>query len=467
MNIITEKFVNAINIAICIFPSREIKNPELKEKMMEFTKFYALRINQLMDEHSVPIYITTADSIDHGLNKYAARFNHILFMAAGAKIHDMSVIFDIRDAIAANPNYLVAAHILDWGDQWYQLHEQFVMVNCRKWLSIPRDTSEQCVNSTGQPMFGTWTPATALLPVIERSPENFHHDYTPLWIKFTGEWEERQHSKPGWNFIRLAAKHGFDIINWNEDIRRKRTYYYPETDGDQLLASLKSMRNEGCTNPNQLQLIRSLTSTKDQIWLLNSEDMTLPPGRYSTIAMTASGFKYLEAVNKQLLYPNGRMIIYDFNPRSLQWIEHLYTSTSIDIPQLVIEWHNKDAFKILGGPVCHEGGSHLTEHFLASFQRTVDFFGGREQFVTLLQQWRKTPVEFVEVNLFEQPATLADLFRGATLLNISNIFCTDFSNAYFGQAKTQAAFDNLIESITVPVTVIGHDVLTRPLHLTK
>jgi hypothetical protein len=446
MNIINGKFDNSIGLAICIFPVSSFKigpaTAELKDKMMEFTKFYAERLNQVVDRVSGPIMNHAVDSIDSGLSLYADKYKHILFMAAGAKIHDMSILFDIGTEIDSNPNYLAAGHILDWKGE-YELHEQFVLVNCESWLAA------------GRPEYGGWLPGATELPVIERSMENFHHDYTPLWIKFTGEFRQQRHSKPGWNFYNAAARNNMTIINWNHTIRAKRTYYYPETDGQQLLESIKTMSNRGVTNPNQQALIRSLTTTKDQIWLLNSEDMRLPSGQYDTIALTASGFKFLEVFNKKLLSANGQLIIYDFNPLSIEWIKYLHTQTSTDITDLVQSWSNRENFKILGGQVLAD--SLVTQHFIASLKTTMDFYGGPLKFTELLQQFRQAAIVFVEVNLFQAPAKLTSKFQGTTLFNISNIFCTDYSNTYWGIAKTQAAFDALISSLVAPTLVIGHN----------
>jgi hypothetical protein len=375
-------------------------------------------------------------------------------MAAGVRIFDMSIILDIEAEVKNNPHYLAAAHILDWGPRWYELHQQFVLVNTSNWRKANR------------PPYGGWTPETTNLPVIERSPENFHDDYTPLWIKFTGEWVETNHSHPGWNFLLAAAQHHLEIVNWNHTIRSKRTYYYPENNSDQFLESLNTLTNCGITNPNQVRLITQLQTVGRQIWLLNSEYMHLqfPPNLY-TVALTASGFKFLEVYNQNLLAPGGQLIIYDFNPLSLEWIRVLHTSSinSIDdIAQLILNFPHREQFKVLGGDPIPRGSDgrfqhQLTRHFWDSMKRTVEYYGTVDRFIELVKQWQASPVRFVEVNMFDSPHTLTQHFRGQSAINISNIYCTDWSNATLGVSETRLRFQQFIDSITTPTTVVGHD----------
>ena len=166
MNIVNGRFENDIDLAICIFPSDLLKHKELSEIMVDYTTFYAHRIRQV----SSKLDILYSDSIDLGLEKHS-NYKHILFMAAGVRIYDASIILDIAEEIKSHPKYLAAGHILEWKDKWYELHHQFILVNTDSWRLI------------NKPKFGDWSTKEEELVVIERSTENFHDDYTPLLIK--------------------------------------------------------------------------------------------------------------------------------------------------------------------------------------------------------------------------------------------------------------------------------------------
>lgn len=450
MNIINEPFVNDVNLAICIFPPDTLHHDPLKEKMMDYTTFYAMRLNQLVEAGGTPIDVYHALTIEAGLHDLADKYDHILLMSAGARIYDMSIIFDIKNVILENDNYFAAAHILDWKEAWYELHHQFVLVNAKKWIS------------SGSPNYGAWIPVTEKLPVIERSVENFHDDYTPLWIKYTGEFEERMHQKQGWNFINVAGINGFDIVNWDQNIRSKRTYYYPEDHSEQFYQSLLNLADMGIKNTNQKNLIKQCNTVAEQIWVLNSETMSLeiPEEKFDTLVYTASGFKFLDAFHANRINIDGKIVIYDFNPKSLAWIKMIHSSTEENVLELVKQFEHRGNFKFYGNKVFSEDGI-FTKEFVDSFTVTVDFFGGRDNFLKYLRQFRNTRVEFVEANLFGDPSNLTDTMQGNSVINLSNIFCTDFTNAHFGMTMAHNKLKEFINSIKTTCLVLGQDAYCR------
>ena len=452
MNIITESFNNDVNLAICVFPADTLNHQALKDKMMDYTTFYALRFNQLVAEGGTPIDIYHAESIEAGLHDLTDKYDHVLMMAAGSRILDMSVIFDIKEVILNNDNYLVGAHILDWKASWYELHHQFLLVNSKKWIAA------------GSPIYGGWDVSEADLPIIERSEENFHDDYTPLWIRFTGEYKTQYHQKQGWNFIAAAAKNGYDVFNWDAIIRNKRTYYYPESQSEELYQSLTKLEEAGISNPNQKNLIKQCNTVKDQIWVLNSENMTLEiePEKFDTLVYTASGFKFLDTFHSDRINEGGKIVIYDFNQKSLDWISILYSSTEEDVRELMKTFEHRNNFKFYGNKMFSQDGI-FTKEFVDSFNVTVDYFGGKDKFLAYLREFRKARVEFVQVNLFDNPQPLVDTFEGNTVVNLSNIYCTDFTNAYFGMSNANKKLKDLIAMINNPCLVLGQDAYCRPM----
>lgn len=451
MNIIYDSFVNDVNLAICVFPADTLHHDQLKEKMMDYTTFYALRFNQLVNQNNSPIEVYHAENIESGLHDLADKHDHILFMAAGVRILDMSIIFDIKDVINKN-DYFVGSHVLDWKDKWYELHHQFVLVNSKKWIAA------------GSPMYGGWESETSELPVIERSQENFHDDYTPLWIKFTGEFKSQYHQKQGWNFINVASRHGYEIFNWDQTIRSKRTYYYPEDHSDEFIKSLTTLTINGITNSNQKNLISQCNAVSKQIWLLNSENMDLEidPEKFDTMAYTASGFKFLDAFHSDRLNDNAKIIIYDYNQQSLDWINLIYTSNETNVLELIKIFEGRENFKIFGGKVFSTEGV-FTKPFVDSFKITQEYFGGGEKFKQRLNEFRKLKVEFIRVNLFEDGSVLTNSLVGNSMINLSNIFCTDFSNAFFGMSQSNAKLKELISFIKTSCLVLGQDAYCRPI----
>jgi hypothetical protein len=459
MNIITKRYKNTSNLGICIFPADTLRNDELRNRMMDFTLFYAIRLNQIVE--GKPVQVHYVDSIDSGMAEYHNQYDHVLFMAAGVRIYNMEILFEIERTITENPRYLAAAHILDWRERWYELHQQFVLVNSQNW------------GDAGQPAFGGWIPQTESLPVIERSVENFHDDYTPLWIKFTGEYTEQRHSCPGWSYLNAASRNDYTVINWDNSVRLKRTYYYPESQSEHFLNSLKTLTNCGITNPNQMRLLEQCMWGSRQIWILNSEYMQLDnTGQiYDTVALPAAGFKFLDVFKGNILAAHcrhcdarGQLIIYDFNQYSLDWVEHLYHSQNTDILSLISTYENKMFFKIAGNNTFESDGQ-FTDAFKTSYRITMDYFGGENAFVNYLTRFRSASVKFIKLDLINEPEKLTSEFSGQTLVNISNIYCTDAGNAIYGLTKTRESYKRFINSIGVDCTVVGQD--PDCVHVTK
>jgi len=444
MNIITDYLVNKNNIAVCIFPSDTLEHVAIKQKMLDYTLFFALRFRSFTDK----LDIVFADNIDDGLTKYQD-YDHMLFMAAGMRIYDSTILFDVDEVINNNPNYLAAAHILEWGNDWYELHHQFVLVNVKNWVAA------------GTPKYGGWEPDVDVLPVIERSKENFHDHYTPLWIKPTGDHMWVYHEKQGWNFIGEAFDKGFDIINWDQKVRNKRTYYYPETDSELFYNCLiNRQHSKEITNPNQRKLINEVIGMKNQVWILNSEDMDIMSqgNKYDVVALPASGFKYLDVFKSSALNAGGKIVIYDYNQTSIEWIRLIHQSTSIDFRRMVeafpqnkeLKWHG------MNNPSIIDEEGVLCKDFLKSFNITIDYFGGQEQFLAYLKQFRSTPVEFIRTDLLKGYDNLITaLGNGDSMLHISNIFATDYLNASIGLNEMDKCFNNLKSAVNNRTRIIG------------
>lgn len=392
--------------AFCITKATDHK--EINDYFTQYTHFFAHRLNHIVLGAADIVF---ADSIDHGLKNYGSKYDYILFMQAGCRVLEDSVILDVAEQIEDDPYFLCAAHILDWTNknEWYELHEQFVLVNIKTWKEI------DC------PKFGGWTEKHKRIPVIERSKENFHDDYTPLWIKDSGKRKTQRHGHPGWNFLVQGLKNGCDIINWNQTIREKRTFYYPYMDSELFWECIKNKTvDPGITNFNQQQFLQFIKhGVQDQIWLYNSEDMDIEHDdkKYDVVALPASGFKYLDVFKSGMLKENGKLIIYDFNPRALEWIKTLHQSNSFNIEQIASNFKWQKNFKQIRG---------------YGLQKTIDYFENHENFNNCLSEFRKADITFAEVDIVQKPEPLFEELKGEAFIHISNIFATDWLVATYG-----------------------------------
>mgnify|MGYP003654746512 CR=1 FL=1 len=304
----------------------------------------------------------------------------------------------------------------------------------------------------------------------KQSKENFHDDYTPLWIKNTGKKFSVQHYagaaaeislSPGWRFIVQAYKHDMTIHNWDKNIRSKRTYYYPEEKSDLMWDSIQDKKlHKDITNFNQKQFLQLIEQgVQDQIWLLNSEDMYLQNEgkQYDTVALPASGFKFLDSFHSNAIKIDGTLILYDFNPLALQWMEHIYNSDKLSIPDLLLDYKGScKHFKWFGNNRQYVDAQVLINDptFRQGLKATNQYFDNN--IAMRLQQFRQWKVKFIQVDLIKKPKDLLEHIQGDGLLHISNIFSTDWLVASEGLSKAQHYFNSFLLGVEPSIRISGH-----------
>jgi hypothetical protein len=191
------------------------------------------------------------------------------------------------------------------------------------------------------------------------------------------------------------------------------------------------------TNFNQKKFLEFIThGVQDQIWLYNSEEMTIDHNneKYDIVALPASGFKYLDVFKSNILNEGGKLIIYDFNPKALQWIKIIHQSRELpeDIEILASKFEHRMHFKQVRGH---------------GFLKTLDYFEDLDEFEAHLNSFRKMDVIFIECDLVKQPEPLLDLIENdKSLLHISNIFSTDWLIATHGLEYAKQRLRHLLES---------------------
>lgn len=115
-------------------------------------------------------------------------------------------------------DFFIAGHVLDRSDAYYELHHQCYIINLivYKELGCP---------SIGQQELGS----RHIQRMPDRSKENYHDDYTPLWVKpgLTIN-EEYQHKCHGWNILSIALNNNLNVLIFDDVIRNSKKHFYPE-----------------------------------------------------------------------------------------------------------------------------------------------------------------------------------------------------------------------------------------------
>jgi hypothetical protein len=131
-----------------------------------------------------------------------------------------------KTAASAPADIFMFAHLLDRGKRGVGIHEQFFLIDLWKWRGV------------GSPDFSPRAGLDVKVMVPSRSPDNVHDDYTPWWVKPSGEEVWRRPNQLGWNVIDLALRRGFTVSNVPHDIRDRKQFLYPEKNSDSIALCL-------------------------------------------------------------------------------------------------------------------------------------------------------------------------------------------------------------------------------------
>jgi len=363
-------------------------------------------------------------------------YEYCVMQSAGCTLRSFDYDREIRDFIKEN-TFGVAGHILNWPGKWLELHPQFFIVNLIAWKQV------------GSPEFGNWCFEEQLLPVVERSIENFHDDYTPLWVKYSGKEEMQSEAGRGWKLLRAMFLNNFPVITLSEKLRFNKFYYYPEHETDKFENSIKTVTSYDGQNWNQAKILSDVKSVKDQIWLFNSETMSVTnKGKFDLVFNTASGFKLFDIFKNNKLNRDGRVIVYDFNVKSLQWYKHLHSWKNDNLIDCIRNFPEKNYFTWLGKS---EFKYSEDRSFVNQYEQLMYHFGGMKNFVQYWRLFKKTPTKFVIADLYKDSEKFANIFaaKGKKFVNLSNIFSTDATTFLYGHIEVQTSQQRCLSSLYV------------------
>ncbi len=117
-------------------------------------------------------------------------------------------------------DFFVAGHILDRSDSYYEIHNQFFIVNLKEYRKL------------GSPVMGDteWNTSHVRVEPI-RSEECINNDKEiPVWIKYGTTEKTYKHKRHGWNLFETGLKNNAVMCDLGPKIRNSKKYLYYEYD---------------------------------------------------------------------------------------------------------------------------------------------------------------------------------------------------------------------------------------------
>jgi hypothetical protein len=146
-------------------------------------------------------------------------YSHAVVMITGTHTGLSERLFDLIEN-KCKDHFTISGHILDRGDAYYEIHNQFYIVNLQEYKRL------------GKPKMGdvVWNEEHQKLEPI-RSEECVRGDNEiPVWVKKGTSIKTYKHKRHGWNFIDVGLKNDAIFCDVGDDIRNNKNYLYYEYD---------------------------------------------------------------------------------------------------------------------------------------------------------------------------------------------------------------------------------------------
>lgn len=276
-----------------------------------------------------------------------------------------------------------AGHILDYGNGSFFIHPQYFIIDVN-WAfenEIFEIADEENV---------AWEGCE-----IERSEENYHDHYTPIWVKGTSNTKQFNGRGRGWNILNKLAQTNAKFLPWNEQIRNAKWFMYPTV--KQEATRVKSM------------IINSYKH--DGVYVANTENITTSDidsivkkyDNLHTMALPASG-----AIS--MIYP------YKYKCKKIIWYDS--SEDAVDFGNDLKKWDGKNYKEyILSKKYRNIKGDNYLDYVNKELQdlgeEFTDWWNNTKNSVIVI------PVNIFDVNSHRKLVNhLSDV---PTLINISNI----------------------------------------------
>jgi len=350
----------------------KIKNDSAKEIIQNICEYQIGNLNVMGYDVLISI------SEDATLAKVVDNYDYAVVISADTEFQGGAFFKHLHKLI--EQDFYIAGHILDRKEGYYELHEQCYVINLKKHkeLEMPPigEMKRNAEHFTSEPI---------------RSEENFHDDYTPLWVKPGGELKKYQHKWHGWNVISTALQNKENVIVFDEEIRSSKKCYYAQHETD--------------FSENSKQIYKKYNQSANRLFYpINTEE--LQPvnivGNIKQLIIPASGFNWVKYLDKYGYDEETEVIFYDYNPNALFYME-----------ETVKNFDGGDYHKFLKSK-----NRHNTPDWLNTKLEIA------EHFQTVSNIWhirQKVKFKFIECDLLNE-FTIKPKNHTNTIFHVSNIF---------------------------------------------
>lgn len=320
-------------------------------------------------------------------------------------------------------DWLISGQIIDWqarkGEHHFNSYSLFpitLLVNLKAWKKL------------GKPKWNT-EPRQTELYEIERSLENVHDDYTPLFIRRKSSKKVTTALREGGEFIQKALEENLEVCNLPVEARIHQSYLYPEnsevfnrllhavqTGSEESLNSLSLSETEQFKKfIEQMRDQRQRSLAENSEWghgpQSHSEQVQLPLDLH---LKTPNVFYFPASSLKDfaLCFGQGRAL-------EGQFVHFSSCLEEIEFKQELISDWNGEVSALRGR---HES---LASYFLRHFET-------EERLLTQWIRYQKQQHTFVKANIITEPEKIFCVGSGIGFVNLSSLLIQRYQLLAFG-----------------------------------
>ena len=380
--------------------SRDISDPLLKGFAQNLAEFWFYRFKDSANIDRVMV-VPDHDSALRLVRHSDAQF--VVISEIGNAFHHRNPL-NFLDALdlALGKDVFVMGHILDRGGRYYEVHGQCYVVNVPMFKSILTPP--------------TWHGEPGLKRRMLRSPDNYHDDYTPLWVRLGEGMVDVPYPAPGADLVAT----GLRVQPFPQEVRDSRVFLYPKK---------PSYRG------NLPQVLSRSGPNRHRHYAFSYEPIPfgldeLPPLDY--IACPCNGlnlFRYLDITG----FNDGMTIqLYDINPTSLEIYQRIMT-----------DWNGMDYDSLFDGKRAVVRNLHQDDYW-AKFMTA---FGGPAEWLRFLARVRRQNVSIELVDLLDVTGNLQWDVTGNALFVASNIYDFSETGLFYDTEYRVRAYQRLLDSL--------------------
>lgn len=312
-------------------------------------------------------------------------------------------------------NWLVIGHLLEYNN-YIHLHDQCVVLNLEN-LQIDEIDPGEPTNSV-------------LMPMYDRSEENFHDNYLPIWIKFNEKYSLVD-VQMGWKWIAKGLIN-YSVLAFNEELRNSKIHLYPENKGHYETWNSKS--NE----ENQLTKILKTIGGNRKLHLNNNEPCDIHKiisitnkKTFDNIVVLASGFYGLKMFKQ---FKPSNIIYYDILSEMLDIRKNIDSNWSGNLNNLAEFVNNKSAIF---------DAVPITDLFFEEIVKPEDV-------ITTLEHYRKIKKNYYTVDIIGEVNKFLEIIPkvGITYIWLDSIY-TYWHNIWkYKPHNIQKSYEMLIDGLS-------------------